>query len=491
MCVVFLTGTSSSQITSRGLSRQSGSVQATNDKGKESADATSGSVDKASGSLDLLARIAQSQERCNNYQQDLDSVMLEPSRLQHTDCATTGTYSDSHLNSYTAEEMESRRVQHNEFLEKRAKVSLLRRNASMSNPISQKESKRLHELQKDLMPLTNANLEIYREQEKLNKLAAQQNLDDAPGGIASKVLSIGNAGHSSANEEENSGHEDEENVSSTAICVRTSADLVESESESAKNGGEESSKLAESPVNTLKRTSTQPLAEADVGSAKRRFLCTTPTDSPVVIVEKRKVGRPKGSTRKSRKLSSGPQTASEFILSDETIEIENADDTMNEGSSKGRETRQKALHTRLIREHQLEQNQKAPQNTVAQAAGDQKKQAVRGRSINSKKAKVNFDSNTVTISSDECDSEFEESDRKSAGGSKSSMKTKIAKKTSFKNTVVLNDSGLSTKVYDDLDDGSEKSAQIPVAKRHIFDKHTEKSDLRILAIDARVPDNIW
>jgi hypothetical protein len=164
---------------------------------------------------------------------------------------------------------------------------------------------------------------------------------------------------------------------------------------------------------------------------------------------------------------------------------------MNEGSSKGRETRQKALHTRLIREHQLEQNQKAPQNTVAQAAGGQKKQAVRGRSINSKKARVISDSNTVTISSDECDSELEKSDGKSAGGSKSSMKTKIAKKTSFKNTVVLNESGLSTKVYDDLDDGSEKSAQIPVAKRHIFDKHTEKSDLRILAIDARVPDNIW
>ena len=89
------------------------------------------------------------------------------------------------------------------------------------------------------MPLTNANLKIYREQEKLDKLAAQQNVKDSAGGIASQTKSVGKAGHSSANEEENSGYEEEENsgyeeeesVSSGAICVLTNASLVESGSD--------------------------------------------------------------------------------------------------------------------------------------------------------------------------------------------------------------------------------------------------------------------
>jgi len=244
------------------------------------------------------------------------------------------------------------------------------------------------ENRKHLMPMTIASLMIIKEQARLERLPKQNSLKDSSGGS-------GKANDNDISSDEERLSEiwkrvvDKSSANAIKFIEQNRLDRFRKQISSGNSAGEVQ---LDATANYKDISSND--EEYDENEQES-------SDLPEVILQKRKVGRPKGSTKNIPFLSLA-------------VPAEIEEEMINEGGSKKRETRQSALHRKLLEEHRLEQIVKAEKDlkkqAVAgrkkQAVGGRKKQAVGGRSVDLKSAKfsvINSESNPLMISSEEED----------------------------------------------------------------------------------------
>ena len=378
----FMAGLSSEQDSSK----KSASLQTTADKGKQVADASF---------TFFLCNPPRRTARNNETANDGDKYFSQASswKYSHDQSDLPAWYS----NLFTPEDRENDLKDKEYTLRESAE---LRAQWKLSGKTKFTEEEQI-ENRKHLMPMTTASLMIITEQARLERIPKQNNISDYSGGSARKVQSGGKANNTDISSDEERLSEiwnrvvDKSSANAYKFIQQNRLDLLRKQRSSGSSAG----KVQSGAKANYKYISSNE-EEHDENEQEA-------SDSTEVIVQKRTVGRPKGSIKN---IPSLPYAVS--------VEIEQ--DVIKEVSSKKRDTRQSALHRKLLEEHRLEQLVKAEAALKKKAVGGRKKQAAgghkkqeevgakkqtgKGRSVFLKSAKfplINSESTPVIISSDD------------------------------------------------------------------------------------------